>query len=278
MAGRPSATAGRPIPVPSAAPEVAAAYDAIAPRYDEMVREDAWMRALLRRRVEHLAAPGKRLLELGCGTGIDTLALARRGLRVSALDVSPAMLARLVDKARETGLEALVEGIVGDVEALGELGLEGPFDAAFSAFAVLNTVVDPAAVAAAVAALLRPGGGLLVHVLAPAGARSVSGTAKAEGATSRAGEYTASICGRPIRHWVLPSDELYDAFFAPHFHLRRRYALGFLWPRRAGAVLPAPVARNLARLEPLLGARTPFLGRGRFAVLELVKRGAKGRA
>ena len=243
----------------SAPERVAAAYDAIAPRYDEMVREDHWMRQLLWRRLVQMVEPGARVLELGCGTGLDTLALARRGLRVVALDLSPEMIARLARKAEGAGLEGCIEARVGDVGTL-EAAPEDGFDAVFSTFAALNTVADPASVAAAAARRLRSGGKMLVHLLAPAGAGHRH--------HDQTGEHTATISGWRVRHWVLPTAEVV-AFFAPHFTLRRCYGLGFLWPRWAGAVLPPWLSRGLGHLEPLLGRWEPFRSRGRFLVLEL---------
>ena len=46
--------------------------------------------------------PGRKLpvLELGCGTGRISIALAEAGFRVVGVDISPAMLEACADKAR----------------------------------------------------------------------------------------------------------------------------------------------------------------------------------
>ncbi len=63
-------------------------------------------------------APGQRVLVLGCGAGEEAVYLARRGLRVSALDVSAGML-RVVDRlARQYGVRDRVDLLHGDVHAL----------------------------------------------------------------------------------------------------------------------------------------------------------------
>jgi SAM-dependent methyltransferase len=71
------------------------------------VEAAAW-RAALRR---HLPAPGAAILDAGAGTGSISLLLAELGYRVTALDLSPEMLARARAKAEELGVELeLVEG------------------------------------------------------------------------------------------------------------------------------------------------------------------------
>lgn len=44
-------------------------------------------------------------LDLGCGSGIQSLALARRGLKVTAVDVSPTLLKELQDRAGEESID-----------------------------------------------------------------------------------------------------------------------------------------------------------------------------
>lgn len=62
--------------------------------------------------------PGQRVLVLGCGAGEEAVYLARRGLRVSALDVSAGML-RVADRlARQYGVRDRIDLLHGDVHAL----------------------------------------------------------------------------------------------------------------------------------------------------------------
>jgi trans-aconitate methyltransferase len=92
--------------------------------------------------------PGERILDLGCGTGHLTGAIAAAGAEVVGLDAS----AEMVERARREhpGL-TFVEG---DARTF---ALEPAFDAIFSN-AVLHWVGEPEAVAARIAAHLRPGG------------------------------------------------------------------------------------------------------------------------
>src|SRR5262245_49062837 len=75
--------------------EVEAAFDALAARYDAMwsesvvgriQRESVW------RAIDGVFLPGGRILDLGCGTGIDAAHLAHAGHQIHAIDLSPVML------------------------------------------------------------------------------------------------------------------------------------------------------------------------------------------
>ncbi len=55
-------------------------------------------------RIASLIEPGDRVLEMGCGTGALTLRCARRGATVTAIDISPRMLAVARRRASAAGL------------------------------------------------------------------------------------------------------------------------------------------------------------------------------
>lgn len=240
---------------------VARAYDDIAASYDELTREDRWMRRVLWSRYRRAFRPGERILDLGCGTGQDTLWLAARGLRVVALDPSAGMLARLDRAARRAGLAERIELRQADAAALGGWP-EGELDGIVSAFAVVNTVADPAALARDAARLLRPRGRMILHLLAPRGG----------GRGEAAGGQLVRISGHPVPHRLWPAGRLYADCFAGRFRCRRRYGLGLLWPQRWGRWLPPGLAYGLGRLEPGLTRLPGLAGRGRFEVLELERR------
>jgi SAM-dependent methyltransferase len=113
------------------------------------VEAAAW-RAVLRR---HLPDPDTRVLEAGAGTGSITLLLAELGYRVTALDLSEAMLARAREKLR--GYE--VEFVLGPADR----PPTGPFDAVVERN-IMWTNHDPVHTLSAWREVTRPGGRLLL--------------------------------------------------------------------------------------------------------------------
>ncbi len=111
---------------------------------------------------------GQRVLEVGCGTGVEAVMLASNGVRVVATDVMPEMVEATRYRARRTGVGGLVDARVLPASGLGgvsrELG-EGAFDGAFSSFGALNCEEDLRPVSAALATMLRPGARFLLSIM-----------------------------------------------------------------------------------------------------------------
>lgn len=119
----------------------------------------AWMRSTNRRELEAAFPPGTTLLEIGCGSGADAVAIAERGCRVAALDISDRMVDATRERARERGVEASVvamRGRVTDVASRPAALSWVPFDGAYANFSL--TYEDSLrAVAEAVHSVLKPG-------------------------------------------------------------------------------------------------------------------------
>jgi SAM-dependent methyltransferase len=79
--------------------------------------------AELIRQIEAGKLPGKTVLEMGCGTGTNAVELARRGYRVTAVDLTPIAIERAREKATKAGVS--VDFRAGD---LTRLDLGGPYD------------------------------------------------------------------------------------------------------------------------------------------------------
>ncbi len=110
---------------------------------------------------ERCALPGSRVLDVGCGGGILTEALATRGADVTGIDmgVAPLSVARL--HALETGLDIDYRQITAEELA----GAEPASYDCVTCLEMLEHVPDPAAVVAACALLTKPGGQLFFSTI-----------------------------------------------------------------------------------------------------------------
>ncbi len=104
---------------------------------------------------------GARVLDVGCGGGLLSEALAKEGAQVVAIDLAP----ELIKVARLHRLESGVE-VDYRVQAVEALADEAPasFDA-ITCMEMLEHVPDPAAIIAACERLLKPGGRLFLSTL-----------------------------------------------------------------------------------------------------------------
>lgn len=107
--------------------------------------------------------PGRRVLEVGCGSAPCSRWLAAQGARVVGVDLSAVMLGHAVAAAEETGLR--VPLVQADAARLPFA--DGSFDVVCSAFGAVPFVADSAAVMREVARVLRPGGRWVFSVTHP---------------------------------------------------------------------------------------------------------------
>jgi len=103
---------------------------------------------------------GRRVLEVGCGTGNISLALARRGARVVGLEPSGPMLGAARHKARREGLDLTwLRGLAGQLPCAHD-----SFDGVLCILA-LDFIDDRPGALGEMVRVLRPGGFLAVAVL-----------------------------------------------------------------------------------------------------------------
>jgi cyclopropane fatty-acyl-phospholipid synthase-like methyltransferase len=143
-------------------------FDAHAPVYDDNVFTQDTAAEIDFLLEELDLPPGARVLDLGCGTGRHSVALAQRGYHATGVDLSSGMLARAQAKADEAGVS--VEWVHCDATRYTS---PTPFDAVIclceGAFGLLgagdDAVEHPLAVLRTVSHCLRPGGQALFTVL-----------------------------------------------------------------------------------------------------------------
>jgi len=156
------------------------AFDQVADQYDASWSETAIGRAqreAVWREVDPLFKPGDRILDLGCGTGIDALHFESLGIGVYGIDASAEMVriakARGVE-AEHLPIEAVGPGLLPCRRAFAGRAARkrggGPeglphFDGAFSNFGALNCIADLLSVSGALARLVRPQGYLAICLM-----------------------------------------------------------------------------------------------------------------
>jgi SAM-dependent methyltransferase len=144
------------------------AFDSVAGDYDGPRGNNALIQDMRREMWRWLdatfASPG-RLLDLGCGTGLDAVRMAEVGHHITAADWSPLMAERARQRAAERGMTGRVEVVVVGAQDLDSLGGAGDYDGVYSNLGPLNCVPDLNEVARQCARLLRPGGMLVFTVI-----------------------------------------------------------------------------------------------------------------
>jgi ubiquinone/menaquinone biosynthesis C-methylase UbiE len=140
---------------------VAADYD--GPRGNNSLIQD--MRAEMWHWLDASFAPGSRLIDIGCGTGLDAIRMARIGHRITATDWSPQMVRRTADRAAREQLQHRVQALALGAHELGRLDGEGSFHGAYSDLGPLNCAPDLAYVSRQCARLVMPGGALVFTVI-----------------------------------------------------------------------------------------------------------------
>lgn len=150
--------------------ELEAAFDGVAEHYDDHIMGNPMNLWLRNRSVYHLLkvfGEGDVVLEVGCGTGTETLSLAKAGIRVIASDISSKMLGILARKAADAGLQDRVVPLHARPymlrTKLRELGFE-KVDGAYSTYGAVNTDPRLELFFQDLNAMIKPGGTLVLGV------------------------------------------------------------------------------------------------------------------
>ena len=147
---------------------------------------------------EEARAAGHPVLELACGTGRVAIPIARQGVRVVGLDLSPAMLARAREKS--VGLDNVrwVEGDMRSFELPERFGLI--FIPARS-FLHLLTIEDQLSCLRCVYQHLVPGYRLALNIFNPDIVMMGQWLGATRGALCRRSDYCHPRNGRQVRSW-----------------------------------------------------------------------------
>ncbi len=215
--------------------ETQRAFDSVAADYDgprgnnELIQR---MRRALWDAVSRELPPGGRLLDLGCGTGLDAVEFARRGFEVVATDWSAQMIERTSARAVAQQLASRITALHLGIQQLDLLN-DG-FDAIYSNFGPLNCTPDLPAVAAQCARLLRPHGRLIFSVIGricpwELAHYAVRGRFKRALVRASRGATAVSMNRHTIwTHYYLPRE--FHRAFAGHFSLLSYRALSLFMP------------------------------------------------
>jgi 2-polyprenyl-6-hydroxyphenyl methylase / 3-demethylubiquinone-9 3-methyltransferase len=142
-----------------------AKFDALAARFWDSHGDFRPLHLLNPVRLEFIAAradlAGRQVLDVGCGGGLLTEALARAGAEVTGIDLAPGMIEVARLHAAESALA--IDYRVASAEELAQ-ERAGRF-AVVTCMEMLEHVPDPAAMVATLARLLSPGGALFVSTI-----------------------------------------------------------------------------------------------------------------
>jgi ubiquinone/menaquinone biosynthesis C-methylase UbiE len=155
------------------------AFDAFAATYDDEFTASR-LGQLLRWRVwaklAHYFSPGQHILELACGTGVDALWLAQRGVHVLATDGSAEMVrvaaAKVAGEQRHGSIEVKQVSLQQIISLQSPISnLQSPistlFDGVFSNFGGLNTISEWRPLAQTLAGVVQPGGKVILVPMGP---------------------------------------------------------------------------------------------------------------
>lgn len=144
------------------------AFDSVAADYDgpkgnnELIQD---MRGEMWRWLDASFPGACRLLDIGCGTGLDAVRMAIFGHRITATDWSNQMTLRTADRARRECVSERVQALPIGAQDLSQLEEAGQYAGAYSNLGPLNCVPDLRAVSRECFRLLKPGGRLVFTVI-----------------------------------------------------------------------------------------------------------------
>lgn len=240
------------------------AFDEIAESYDANFTNSAIGSAQRRtvwEEIDRTFTAGQRVLEVNCGTGVDALHLAARGVHVIACDSAPRMISVARQSANLAAISATANFRVLANEQLGTLQNEGPFDGILSNFSGLNCTPALSLLADDLAQLLTDRGKMVLCLFGRLCVWEIfwylsrGNIRKAVRRLVPRGQSASVSTGSETNVWYHSVRQLKKAF-SPHFRL-----LGW---RGVGVTVPPSYLEFLAagypRLFRLASKIDPWLG------------------
>jgi 2-polyprenyl-3-methyl-5-hydroxy-6-metoxy-1,4-benzoquinol methylase len=124
--------------------------------FDEVERRKYFVESHIPAFAEFERWRGKRVLEIGCGIGTDTVNFARNGARVTAVDLSDKSLEIARQRVQVYGLQDRVTFYRGNAEELNSVAPAEPYDLVYS-FGVIHHTPRPERMLEQVRRYVRPG-------------------------------------------------------------------------------------------------------------------------
>jgi len=242
-----------------------APFDSLADRYDEIFTASTigqTQRGKVWEECRKVFRPGDRVLEIGCGTGVDACFLAERGVTVVACDSSPQMIAVTTRRVKENAKHRSVHPRLLAAEDIASLRDTDSFDGAFSNFGALNCVRDLDLLARNLGTLLRPGATALLCLMGPCCLWEISwylahGHPRKAFRRLHRGEVVGRLTKQTSVGVYYPSVRKLTRIFAPEFCLKSLKGIGVSVPPS----YVEPWARRFPRLLHLSMRVDSVLGR-----------------
>ncbi len=212
---------------------------------------------------------GQRVLELNCGTGIDAVHLADRGIRVLGCDISPRMVELAHKRVAKAEVRDRLDFRPVATEMISVLEKDGTFDGAFSNFSGLNCVEDLSAVTKDLARLLKPGARFFLCMLGRFSAWELLWHLVHRNHERSLHRFQRQDSAIKV---LYPSRKEIERAFSPYFRLRRWKGIGVAlppsymehWARRFPHLTMA-----LGWVDNVIGKVPPLRNMGSCILLEL---------
>ena len=144
------------------------AFDKSAEHYEKFYAESVLnkrMRNIVWEYLRKIVKPGDKVLDLGCGVGIDSIFMAQLGANVTAVDISEKMVEKTVEKIKKFKLEDKVKAFVAGTGDIDKFKGKEKFNLVLSNFGPLNMEPELNKIAKTLYEIIDEGGILLANVI-----------------------------------------------------------------------------------------------------------------